>query len=94
MRKCTRPSPLYCTASDEKLGLGLGTRLHLDKSPLCLLQVTLQLTWPSGGCTFAANSKEENRSTGVRVGHGKDGVQELPYDRTLDLNGDHKYGKR
>ena len=27
MRKCTRPSPLYRTASDEKLGVGLGTRL-------------------------------------------------------------------
>ena len=28
VRKCTRPSPLYRTASDEKLGDGLGTRLH------------------------------------------------------------------
>ena len=27
VRKCTRPSPLYRTASDEKLGVGLGTRL-------------------------------------------------------------------
>ena len=27
VRKCTRPSPLYRTASDEKLGDGLGTRL-------------------------------------------------------------------
>ena len=27
VRKCTRPSPLYHTASDEKLGDGLGTRL-------------------------------------------------------------------
>ena len=31
MRKCTRPSPLYRTASDEKLGVGLGTRLSLHK---------------------------------------------------------------
>ena len=28
VRRCTRPSPLYRTASDEKLGVGLGTRLH------------------------------------------------------------------
>ena len=27
VRKCTRPSPLYRTASDEKLGVGLGMRL-------------------------------------------------------------------
>ena len=27
VRRCTRPSPLYRTASDEKLGVGLGTRL-------------------------------------------------------------------
>ena len=27
VRKCTRPSPLYRTASDGKLGVGLGTRL-------------------------------------------------------------------
>ena len=27
--KCTRPSPLYRTASDGKLGVGLGTRLQL-----------------------------------------------------------------
>ena len=27
VRKCTRPSPLYRTASDEMLGVGLGTRL-------------------------------------------------------------------
>ena len=27
VRKCTRPSPLYRTASDGKLGMGLGTRL-------------------------------------------------------------------
>ena len=27
VRKCTRPSPLYRTASDGKLGIGLGTRL-------------------------------------------------------------------
>ena len=27
MRKCTRPSPLYRTANDEKLDVGLGTRL-------------------------------------------------------------------
>ena len=29
MRRCTRPSPLYRTASDEKLGVGLGTRLYV-----------------------------------------------------------------
>ena len=28
VRRCTRPSPLYRTASDEKLGVGLGTRLE------------------------------------------------------------------
>ena len=28
VRKCTRPSPLYRTASDGKLGVGLGTRLE------------------------------------------------------------------
>ena len=28
VRKCTRLSPLYRTASDEKLGMGLGTRLR------------------------------------------------------------------
>ena len=27
VRRCTRPSPLYRTASDEKLGVGLGMRL-------------------------------------------------------------------
>ena len=27
-RKCTRPSPLFSTASNEKLGMGLGTRLE------------------------------------------------------------------
>ena len=27
VRKCTRPSLLYRTASNEKLGVGLGTRL-------------------------------------------------------------------
>ena len=27
VRRCTRPSPLYRTASNEKLGVGLGTRL-------------------------------------------------------------------
>ena len=27
VRKCTRPSPVYRTASDGKLGEGLGTRL-------------------------------------------------------------------
>ena len=27
VKKCTRPSPLDRTASDEKLGVGLGTRL-------------------------------------------------------------------
>ena len=28
VRRCTRPSPLYHTASNEKLGVGLGTRLY------------------------------------------------------------------
>ena len=33
VRKCTRPSPLYRTASERKLGEGLGTRLvHVDSS--------------------------------------------------------------
>ena len=27
VRKCTRPSLLYRTASDEKMGVGLGTRV-------------------------------------------------------------------
>ena len=33
MRKCTRPSPLYGTASDEKLGVGLSTRL-ITRDPI------------------------------------------------------------
>ena len=36
MRKCTRPSPLYRTASDEKMGVGLGTRLHTTNIDLNL----------------------------------------------------------
>ena len=32
VRRCTRPSPLYRTASDEKLGVGLGTRLGITYS--------------------------------------------------------------
>ena len=31
VRKCTRPSPLYRTASDEKLGVGLGMRLGVRR---------------------------------------------------------------
>ena len=34
VRKCTRPSPLYRTASDENLDVGLGTRLQLTINPL------------------------------------------------------------
>ena len=30
VRRCTRPSPLYRTASDEKLGVGLGMRLQIE----------------------------------------------------------------
>ena len=30
VRKCTRPSPLYRTASDGKLGMGLGTRPQMQ----------------------------------------------------------------
>ena len=43
MRKCTRPSLLYCTASDEKLGVGLGTRLAIGcncvSSPIKLVHI-------------------------------------------------------
>ena len=35
VRRCTRPSPLYRTASDEKLGVGLGTRLAEELWPTC-----------------------------------------------------------
>ena len=38
VRKCTRPSLLYRTASDGKLGVGLGTRL-----PICMLLNPLRL---------------------------------------------------
>ena len=30
VRKCTRPSLLFRTASNEKLGMGLGARLHVQ----------------------------------------------------------------
>ena len=35
VRKCTRPSPLYRTASDEKLGDGLGKRLPKQPVGIC-----------------------------------------------------------
>ena len=40
VRKCTRLSPLYRTANDKKLGMGLGTRLdcphkYSSRWPLC-----------------------------------------------------------
>ena len=42
VRRCTRPSPLYCTASDEKLGVGLGTRLDLAHSGLAVSKLNQQ----------------------------------------------------
>ena len=40
MKKSTGPSPLFRTASDEKLGVGLGTRL--DRMYKCIYTVGLQ----------------------------------------------------
>ena len=44
VRKCTRPSPLFRTASDEKLGVGLGTRLSSRPSSSPLTSFHTQLT--------------------------------------------------
>ena len=48
MRKCNRSSPLYRTASDEKLGMGLGTRLHSNHLlEMVSVNVLLPTKWPS-----------------------------------------------
>ena len=51
VRKCTRPSPLYSTASDKKLGVGLGMRLVVVASfqgptRFSILQVTKSCVEP------------------------------------------------
>ena len=64
MRKCTRPSPLYRTASDEKLGDGLGTRLlatymyMYTHNCIYIVPTLLMLTEPRSGpftIPFCAN---------------------------------------
>ena len=62
VRNCTRPSPLYCTASNEKLGLGLGTRLISSRLRYTLI-AALCLTSKS-----KATSKHFNNS---RINAGK-----------------------
>ena len=53
VRRCTRPSPLYRTASDEKLADGLGTRLSSNGMYLITACTSLTLRplpqeWGSG----------------------------------------------
>ena len=60
VRKYTRPSPLYHTASDEKLGVGLRTRLSCIYNPWILVKIQPTAKATSLECSIHADRDGAN----------------------------------